>query len=73
MTRCIGFVCDYKQPSEHCHDTYEELLVCQGHATEKQQARAEKAAAMRTGRRGRHANRAHGAADKPTRPERVSA
>lgn len=68
---CIGFVCDYKQPSEHCHDTYEELLVCQGHATEKQQARAEKAAATRTGRRGKHSR--HGAADKPTPPETVSA
>ena len=64
MTVCMGFVCDYKQPSEHCHDTYEELLVCQGAATEKQQARAEKAAATRTGTRGKHARREHGAADK---------
>jgi hypothetical protein len=64
MTVCIGFVCGYKTPAEHCHDTYEELLVCQGAATEKQAARAAKSAATR-----KHARAKHGAADKPTSPE----
>ena len=70
---CLGFVHHYKSRDEHCHDTYEELLVCHGTATQKQQARALKAAASRTGKRGKHARRAPGAADKPTSPESVSA
>lgn len=64
----LGFVHHYKAPDEHCHQTYEELMVCAGEASEKMEARAAKAAATRTGTRGKHARKvALGAADKPTR------
>ena len=62
---CLGFVCGYKTTDEHCHDTYEELLACQGRATPAQYQSAVDAIQSRKGTRGRHPRKAtQDAADK---------
>jgi hypothetical protein len=62
----MGFVCNYRTPTEHTHDSYEELRVCQGTAPEKMAERAARKSEVRKGTR----NRPYGLAHKPLRPER---
>jgi hypothetical protein len=64
----MGFVCSYRTPDEHYHDSYEELRVCQGTAPEKMAARAARSAAARKGTRGRYQR----PADKPRTPANPS-
>jgi len=72
VTACLGFVCGYRLPDEHCHETYEELLACQGRATPPQYEMAVKAIQSRRGTRGKHRRKiAQEAPDKPLRPEEV--
>ena len=69
----IGYCCGFRTPAEHYHDSYEEMLVCKGLASEKATARAERQKAIRTGTRGRHKRAAQGAADKPLPSEGTAA
>ena len=70
----IGFVCNYRQPDEHFHDTEEERLVLcgDGNYTPQQYERAAKAMQSRRGTRGKHKRRQQ-PADKPTTAEGAAA
>lgn len=70
-----GFVCNYRQPDEHYHDTEEERAVlCGDDYTPQQYERAAKAMQARQGTRGKHARKPRQRpADKPTSGEGVAA
>lgn len=70
----LGFCHRYREVDEHYHESYEELLVCQGDYTPGQYLKAANAAQRRTGGRGRHPRKtAHDRAVMPVAPEKVGA